>query len=229
MDTRLTLDKEIDALLDDVVLMGSRVESAVINSVKFLKERDHKNAKKLYKSDKDLNKLRYDLEERAIALIARYQPVAIDVRVLAAVLECITELERIGDYAKGIARISRLIGDEPLIKPLVDLPRMADITADMLNRALKAFVDQDEAAARRIPLEDDQVDDLYNQVYRELVTHMLEDHHKIDQANYLLWVAHNLERSADRVTNICERTIYIVTGELGDFDPSDDEMGPDEE
>jgi phosphate transport system protein len=229
MEPKITLEKEINALLDDVVLMGSRVESAIIESVRVLKERDHVGAKKLYKADKELNKLRYELENRAIGLIALHQPVARDVRTLAAVLEIITELERMADYAKGISRISRLIGDEPFIKPLVDLPRMAELAADMLNRALKAFVDLDEEAARKIPKEDDQVDDLFNQVYRELITHMIEDNHKINQANYLLWVAHNLERCADRVTNVCERTIYIITGELGDWDPTDDEMGMAEE
>ncbi|MFL7890921.1 MAG: phosphate uptake regulator PhoU, partial [Anaerolineales bacterium] len=123
-----------------------------------------------------------------------------------------------------IAKINLLLGSEPLVKPLIDIPRMADLSIDMLHRSLGAFVARDVDAARKIPLEDDQIDGLYNQVYRELVTYMIADTSTIDRANFLLWAAHNLERLADRVTNICERTIYMATGEMRELDRSDDEL-----
>jgi phosphate transport system protein len=144
-----------------------------------------------------------------------------DLRILAAVLEIVTELERIADYAKGIAKINLMMGFEPLVKPLVDIPRMAEKAQDMLHRALDAFVRQDVALARAIPQEDDEVDGLYNQVYRELMTYIIADPSIIQQANYLLWVAHNLERAADRVSNICERVIFTVTGEMLELDSDD--------
>jgi len=150
---------------------------------------------------------------------------ASDLRVLAAVLETATELERIGDYAKGISRISQMIGTAPLIKPLVDLPRMSDKALDMLHRALEAFVQQDVEAARAIPKEDDEVDALYNQVYRELITYIMQDPSCMEQASQLLWAAHNLERAADRVTNICERVVFTVTGEMTEIDSADHEPG----
>jgi phosphate transport system protein len=140
------------------------------------------------------------------------------------VLEIATELERIGDYAKGIAKITLLLGDQPPVKPLIDIPRMAEISLNMLDRALGAFVAGDIESANAIPKEDDEVDNLYNQVYRELLTYMIADTSTIDRATYLLWVAHNLERMADRVTNICERTIYMVTGEMREMDDTYDEM-----
>jgi phosphate transport system protein len=147
-----------------------------------------------------------------------------DLRVLAAVLEIAGELERIGDYAKGIAKINLLIGRQTLIKPLIDLPRMADLASDMLHRALQAFVDRDEAGARAIPDDDDEVDALYNQVFRELLTLMMANPTTIDQATFLLWAAHNLERAADRSINICERVVYMASGELTELSDSDDEQ-----
>jgi phosphate transport system protein len=138
--------------------------------------------------------------------------------VVAAVLEIAGELERIGDYAKGIAKINLMIGDEPLIKPIVDLPRMARVASSMLHRSLEAFVLRDCDMARAIPNDDDEVDALYLQVYRELLTLMMSNPKTIDQATYLLWAAHNLERAADRVTNICERVVFTVTGEMAEMD-----------
>ncbi|MFN2177425.1 MAG: phosphate signaling complex protein PhoU, partial [Anaerolineales bacterium] len=181
-------------------------------------------SRKIYLGDQEVNKKHFELENRCITLIATQQPMAKDLRLLASILEVITELERIGDYAKGIARINVLMGTEPLVKPLIDIPRMADKAINMLHRALGSFVAGDVESAREIPKEDDEVDYLYNQVYRELVTYMMDDTSTIDRANYLLWAAHNLERMADRVTNICERTIYMVTGEMLEFDHTDDEL-----
>jgi phosphate transport system protein len=147
-----------------------------------------------------------------------------DLRLLASTLEIVSELERMGDYAKGIANINIRMGDTPLLKPLIDVPRMAQKGVDMLDRALTAFINEDVETARTLPVEDDEVDALYNQVYRELMTFVIQDPKTIERANWLLWVAHNLERFADRVTNICERTIFIATGEMSEIKSTDDEF-----
>jgi phosphate transport system protein len=194
------------------------VEEALIESVKILERRDHKAAKLLRKADHIINTKRFEIEADTLTLIATQQPMAGDMRILAAVLEIATDLERMGDYAKGIAKVSLKIGDEPLVKPLIDIPLMAQTATRMLRQALDAFSRGDAELAHSIPDQDDKVDALYNQIYRELLTHILSDPSIIDQANNLLWVAHNLERTADRVTNICERTIYMVTGEIVEID-----------
>jgi phosphate transport system protein len=191
--------------------------------VESLKQRDTEKAKLIYKNDIKINQKRFQIENDALTTIATQAPMATDLRVLASVLDVASELERMGDYAKGIARINLRMGNKPLLKPLIDLPRMAEITVDMLHRALDAFIHLDVELARNIPKDDDMVDALYNQVYRELLTFMISDPSTIDQATYLLWVAHNLERTADRVTNICERTLFVQTGELHEIKSSDDE------
>jgi phosphate transport system protein len=224
INPRETLDRALQELLDDILILGSMVEEAVRASVNALKQRDLSASEKIYAADDRLNEKHFEIEDRCITLIATQQPMAKDLRTLAAVIEISTELERMGDYAKGIAKINLLLGSEPLVKPLIDIPRMADLSIDMLHRSLGAFVARDVDAARKIPLEDDQIDGLYNQVYRELVTYMIADTSTIDRANFLLWAAHNLERLADRVTNICERTIYMATGEMRELDRSDDEL-----
>ena len=222
---RETLDRKIKDLLDELLIMDSMIEKCVMESIDALKRRDLKAAQRAYDYDDEINAKRYEIENAAITTIATQQPVmAGDIRLLASILEVTSELERMGDYAKGIAKICLLIGDQPLIKPLIDVPRMADIAIDMLHRAVGAFVVLDAEAAKTIPADDDQVDALYNQVYRELVTIMFSNPATIDQANYLMWAAHNLERLADRVTNICERTIYAATGSLREIDSSDDEQ-----
>jgi len=163
--------------------------------------------------DQKVNDKRFELENQVMIVIATQQPMAHDLRLLASLLEVISELERMGDYGKGIAVINIRMGEGPLLKPLLDIPLMAQIGTDMLHRALTAFVNEDAEAARAIPAEDDRVDELYQQTYRELMTYIMTDPKNIERANWLLWAAHNLERFADRVTNICERTIFIVTGE----------------
>jgi phosphate transport system protein len=222
--TRETLDRKTQELLDEILVLGSMVEDAILNAVDSLKKRDLKAAKRIYKSDKEINEKRFEIENDTLILIATQQPMARDLRVMASILEIASELERMGDYAKGIALINIRIGDDPLVKPLIDVPRMAEITADMLHRALGAFIAGDTAAAQAIPKEDDDVDALYNQVYHELLTFMIKDPSTIDNATYLLWVAHNLERTADRVINICERTLFVETGELAEIKATDDEM-----
>lgn len=221
---RETFDRQISQLLDEVLVMGSMVEEAVLDSVESLKKRDIETAKRIYYGDQLINEKRYEIENQCLTTIATQQPMATDLRIMAAIMEIITELERIGDYAKGIARINVLMSDEPLAKPLIDIPRMAELGLDMLNRALDAFINQDAETARKIPDEDDIVDTLYNKVYRELLTDMIADPTTIDRSNYLIWVAHNLERMADRVTNICERIVFVATGDILELDISDDEM-----
>jgi phosphate transport system protein len=179
-----------------------------------LKRRNLELSKRIIDQDQLINEKRFAIEADCLVAIATQQPMASDLRILAAILHIITELERIGDYAKGIARISLMIGNEPLMKPLIDIPRMAAQARSMLHEALQAFSRRDVELARSIPAHDDVIDDLYNQVYRELMTYVLADPRHIEQTNYMLWVAHNLERSADRVTNICERVLFAVTGEL---------------
>jgi phosphate transport system protein len=220
---RETFDRQIHTLLDEVLVLGSMVEEAILDSVDALKRRDLEKSKIIYDNDKKINEKRFQIENDALTTIATQGPMATDLRVLASILDVASELERMGDYGKGIALITIRMGKEPLVKPLIDIPRMADITADMLHRALEAFVRVDAGLAREIPRNDNLVDNLYNQVYRELLTYMIADPSTIDRATYLLWVAHNLERAADRVTNICERTLFIATGELHEIKSTDDE------
>jgi phosphate transport system protein len=219
--TRRTFDQELDRLQDEVLALGSLVEEALVRSVETLKQRDFVGSRQLVAGDRAINQRRYAIEEDTITLIATQQPMAGDMRLLAAILEIVTELERMGDYAKGIARINLMIGEQPLIKPLIDLPAMAHKAREMLHAALAAFVQRDVQAARAIPQGDDEVDALYNQVYRELISYILEDPHVIEQANQLMWAAHNLERTADRVINLCERVVYAVTGELAELGTED--------
>ena len=208
-------------------MLGSMAEQAILNSVQALKKRDIKASEKILEDDRAINKKRFDIESQLMILIATQQPMAHDLRLLASTMEIISELERMGDYAKGIANINIRMGDQPLLKPLIDIPRMAQKDVDMLHRALTAFVNEDVEAARAIPLEDDEVDMLYLQVYRELMTFVIQDPKSIERANWLLWVAHNLERVADRVTNICERTIFIATGEMAEIKSTNDELWKD--
>ena len=221
---RKTFESEIQQLKDDVLLLGSMVEQAILNSVEALKKRDIKASEKIFDEDQQINKKRFDIENQLMILIATQQPMAHDLRLLASTMEIISELERMGDYAKGIANINIRMGDAPLLKPLIDIPRMAQIGADMLHRALTAFVNEDVEVARSIPIQDDEVDALYNQVYHELMMFIIQDPKMIERANWLLWVAHNLERVADRVTNICERTVFIATGEMKEIKSTDDEF-----
>jgi phosphate transport system protein len=206
--------RELLRLQDELLVLGSMVESAIRQSVDILKRRDHEAAKQLREADLAINQKRYSIEDGVLTLIATQQPVAGDMRVLAAILEIAGELERLGDYAKGIAKISLLIGDEPLIKPLIDIPIMADRACEMLKSALDAFARRDVALAKAIPAKDAEVDQLFDLVYRELMDIIRADPRTIDQANHLLWAAHNLERTADRTLNVCERVVYMVTGEF---------------
>jgi phosphate transport system protein len=225
---RKTFEIEIQHLKDEILLLSSMVEQAIINSVAALKKRDIEASRSIYEMDRQINAKRFAIEEKVMITIATQQPAAHDLRLLASILEVAGELERMGDYAKGIAAVNLRLGDQPLLKPLVDIPLMARKSTDMLHRSLTAFVNEDSETARLIPAEDDDVDALYTQVYRELMTFVMADARYIEPANWLLWVAHNLERVADRVTNICERTIFTVTGDLKEMDTSDNRQKPNE-
>lgn len=218
---RRTFDQELNRLEGELLALGTRVEDALVESVAILKRRDFAASRQLIEEDRSINERRYAIESEVLALIATQQPMAGDLRLLAAILEIVTELERMGDYAKGIARINLMIGEQPLLKPLIDLPIMAEKVRTMLQGALNAFVQRDAELARSIPARDDEVDALYNQIQRELLTYILADPHTHQQANYLLWAAHNLERAADRVINLCERVVYTVTGELTELGTDD--------
>jgi len=221
---RKTFETEIQQLKDELLIMGSMVEQAVLGSVEALKKRDLEAAHRIHNMDTKINAKRFGIEEQVMILIATQQPMAHDLRLLASILEVAGELERMGDYAKGIATINIRIGEATLLKPLIDIPLMAQKGVDMLHRALTAFVDEDAEAAKLIPAEDDEVDQLYKQVYRELMMFVIQDARNIERANWLLWAAHNLERLSDRVTNICERTLFVITGEIKEIDSSDDEQ-----
>jgi phosphate transport system protein len=220
---RKTLDREIHHLQDEVLLLGSMVEQSMLNAIDTLKRRDLPAARQVYNNDDLINEKRYAIENRVLILFATQQPIAHDLRLMAAILEVITELERMGDYAKGIAKINLLIGEDDTPIPIRDISRMGDLAVGMLHRALSAFINEDVSMAHRIPKEDDLVDELYNEIYRKNVAGMIANPDNIDHSNYIMWVVHNIERMADRVTNICERTIFIATGELLEIDVSDDE------
>jgi phosphate transport system protein len=214
MQIRTTFHKKLQELQDDILSMGSMVGKAIARSVEALKNRDVELARIIVKEDQNINQKRYDIEEKCVQLLATQQPMASDLRTIIAVLNITSELERIGDHAEGIAKITIMIEDEPPLKPLIDIPRMAEYTVDMLRRSLGAFINKDAGEATKIIAEDDLVDQLYDQIFRELLSFMAEDPKVITRATRLIWVAHNLERSADRVTNICERVVFVVTGKV---------------
>jgi phosphate transport system protein len=215
---REKFEHDLRRLQDEILELGAMAENAVTESVRTLKNQDLAKARSIIEGDRLINEKRFMIENEALTLIATQQPMAGDLRTLAAIFEIATELERIADYAKGIANIAVMIGSEILIKPLVDVPRMAAKACDMLHRSLEAFLRQDVAAARALPREDAEVDALYDKIYRELITYIMADPKAIDQATRLTWVAHNLERVADRVGNICERIVFSVTGHGEELD-----------
>ncbi len=220
MEIRTIFHKKLREIQDDVLAMGSMVEKATSRSIEALKERDLEKAHEIIADDLKINRKRFNIEEKCVQLIATQQPMASDLRTIIGVLNIITEIERIGDHAEGIAKIVVMIGDEPLLKPLIDIPRMAEKANDMLHRSLDALINRDADVAKQIVTEDDDVDNLYDQVFRELLIFMAEDPKTITRATRLIWVAHNLERSADRVTNICERVVYMVTGKMEEMNIS---------
>ena len=210
---REDFERNLKGVQDDVVQLSSMVEKAIFKSIDALKQRDISASQQVVDEDDVIDEKQQAIEDRCIDLIALEAPMAGDLRVLIAAMMIANELERMGDYAEGIAKISLSMGNLPPLKPLIDIPRMADKSADMLRRSTQAFVNRDVESATAVILDDDEVDDIYEQVYRELLTYMTADPSTIQRATYLLWVAHDLERVADRTTNIAERVIYLVTGE----------------
>lgn len=211
--TRAEFEHDLQSLREEVLHLGSMVEKAVQRAVQALKSRDVELARQVIEGDQEIDERTYALEEKALLLIATQQPLATDLRIIAATLFIISELERIGDYAEGIAKIAQRLADRPPLKPLIDIPRMAEVSTEMLRGSLDAFIDRDLEACRAIWRRDDEVDALYDQVYRELLTYMMSDPSTIERATLLLWTAHNLERIGDRVTNICERIAFVITGD----------------
>ncbi len=217
---RETYQRNLREIQDEVLVMGSMVEKALDRSMQALRERDLKLAREVVADDINVDKKRFEIEEWALDLIATQAPMASDLRILLATLSIVTDLERMADHAAGNAKIAIMIGDEPPLKPLIDLPRMNEKTINMLHRSLDAFISHDADSARKIVAEDDEIDNLYDQVFRELLTFMMEDARSITRATRLLWVAHNLERTGDRVTNICERVVFMVTGKMEELNVS---------
>lgn len=221
---RSALDREENRIKDNILRMGSMVEAAIDNSIAALKQRDGALAQQVIDDDRQVNQLRYQIEEDCLTAIATQQPAAHDLRSIVAATHIAVELERMADHAVGIARITLRMLDQPLLKPLIDLPIMANIVKEMTRAGLDSFIRADEMLARQVIARDDEVDQMYQQIFRELLTYMLEDPKNISRATFLLWVAHNLERIGDRATNLCERTVFVATGKLGDL--AEGQTGP---
>lgn len=217
---RIDFDRDLRLLQDDLLLLGSMVEKAIAKALDALKRRDLDASQQVLEEDSLIDHKRFQIEEKCIDLIATQQPLARDLRTLISILHMAVELERMGDYAEGIARISVRMGEEPPLKPLIDIPRMGELASSMLRRSLDAFVNRDVVAATEVCGADDEVDALYEQVYRELLIFMIEDPKTVKRATFLLWVAHDLERIADRATNIAERVVYLVTGKMVEINVS---------
>jgi phosphate transport system protein len=218
--TRSDFDRQLAEVQEDMLVMAGMVETAIERGIDALKNRNVELARQIIADDLNINRKRYDAEDKCLELIATQQPLAGDLRTIVSVLHITVDLERMGDHAEGIAKIALMLSDEPPLKPYIDIPRMAEITTKMLMDSLEAFKHRDAALARAICDRDDEVDALYEQVYRELLTFMINDPKSIQRATWLVWVAHNLERIADRVTNICERVVYLVEGRIQELNVS---------
>lgn len=218
LKTRGRLDRELSQIQEEILRLGDMVEQAIQQSVQALKKRDVALARQIIQQDQDINALRYTIEEQCLTVIATQQPVAIDLRTIIAAIHIAVEMERMADHASGIAQLTIRMAGEPLLKPLIDVPRMADVACEMLHASLDAFLARDPDAARAVATRDDELDKLDDQVFRELLTYMLQDPRNINRATFLLWVAHNLERIGDRVTNVSERVIFMITGKLEELD-----------
>lgn len=220
MEMKAAFNKELQEIQDSVSNMGNAVTKAIDYSIEALKKRDLRLAHQVIASDAEINKQRFNIEAKCVELNTNQHLITSDFLIVVAVLNIITELERIGDYADGIAKIVVMIGDEPPLKPLIDIPRMAEITIDMVNKSVQSFVNRDIELAGRVVSMDSVVDGLFDQVFRELLTFMMMDPKTINRATRLIWVTHNLERAADRATNICERVVFMITGKMEEMGAS---------
>lgn len=212
--TRAHFDQGLRGLQDELLRMGSMVNTAISQSIQALAERDTARARQIIADDAQINALRFEIEERCTTVIATQQPTAVDLRAVIAAMNIVSDLERMADHAAGIAKVVVRMGSEPLLKPLIDIPRMADECRNMITRSLDAYVARDVETARATAERDDIVDDLYQQVFRELLSFMLEDPKTTSRALFLLFVAHNLERIGDRAVNIAERVIFLTSGKM---------------
>ena len=216
---RVTLERELQSVQDNLLAIGGLVDRAIERAMRSLERRDGRLAQEIVAGDAEVNALRFRIEEDCLTLIATQQPAAGDLRIVMATFSIVSDLERMADHAAGIARTVLRMGDEPLLKPLIDMPRMAEVCRQMLRESLQAFVDRDVEAAGRIARQDDVIDGLYQQVFRELLSFMVEDPRTTTRALYLLFSAHNLERIGDRITNIVERIIFMSSGEMRELNP----------
>ncbi len=220
MESAKSFQERFHQVEEHVLAMGNMVMKAIERSIEAMKKRDLNLGHQIIADDSKINKQRFAIEDECIKVIAAEQPLETDLRMIVAVLNILTELERIGDYAAGIAKIVIMIGDEAPLKPLIDIPRMGEITRDMIDKSLRSFVTRNVELAMQVVSLDSVVDSLYDQVFRELLTIMMVDPKTTNRATRLIWIAHNLERAADRATNICERVVFTVTGkmeEIGDL------------
>jgi len=228
--TRRVLDRELQQIQDDLLRMGSLIDAAIGKAMKALSVRDLRLAREIVAEDAQVNAVRFQLEQACLTIFATQQPTATDLRLVVATIILASELERMGDYAAGIARTVLRMGDEPLLKPLVDMPRMAEIDREMLRDVLDAYVARDATAARVVAARDDELDNLYNQIFREILTYILEDPTCTTRALHLLFASHNLERIGDRVVNIAERVIFMQSGEMRELNAGPDapveKLGP---
>ena len=218
--TRIAFERQLNEIQEDMLVLAEMVATAVERSIDALRNRDVALARRVIADDMRINEKRYNIEEECVELMATQQPLASDLRTIVAVLHVIVDLERMGDHAEGIAKIAIMLAEEPPLKPYVDIPRMAEVAVRMLRASIEAFKQRDIAQARAICEDDDLVDALYDQVYRELLVYMLNDPRTIERATHITWVAHNLERIADRVSNICERVVYLASGKIEELNVS---------
>jgi phosphate transport system protein len=220
MEKNTAFQNQLQEIQNSVVSMSNTVTKSIEHSVEALKTRDLRLAHRVIADDIEINKQRFTIENKCIELNAAQHLDTDNFRIIVAVLNIITELERIGDYAVGVANIVVMIGDEPPLKPLIDIPRMSEITIDMVNSSIQSFINRDIEGAKRVVSMDNVVDSLFDQVFRELLTFMMMDSKTINRATRLIWVAHNLERAADRATNICERVVFMITGKMEEIGAS---------
>jgi phosphate transport system protein len=217
---RSSFERQLGEVQEDMLVMAGMVERAIERSIEALKNRDIELARVVIVEDVEINAKRFETEEKCLELLATQQPLAHDLRTIVAILHIIVDLERMGDHAEGIAKIAIMLADDPPLKPYIDIPRMAEVATRMLSQSLDAFKRKDVELARKVCDDDDLVDQLYDQVYHELIVFMLNDPRTIERATHITWIAHNLERIADRVTNICERVVYMEQGKYEELNVS---------
>jgi phosphate transport system protein len=224
--TRAKFDTQLQQLKEQLLQLGMLVDEALEKAIRALVERDAALAIEVVERDRVINELRYQVEEQSYLLLATQQPMATDLRRIASAISIATNLERMGDHAAGIAILAHHLSRDEEMPPVKELETMAELARAMFHRALEAFTTGDPVLAREVADEDQALNSFYEQVVGQLLNYMIAGPRMIRRGTYLLWVAHNLERWGDRIQNICERVVYVVTGELTDFDVH---AGPDDE